>query len=472
MHTSSAESCNYLRRAIDDEITSLEQSIQEPIRVLKARRNVLAPISRLPPEILAAIFSFLSPSANNGAFRLECICFSHVCRQWRETSLNYPRLWSHINLFKPAPAAMAEMLMRAKMVPLHLEVDFTCWSQEQIDALEQQLEEHIPHIRHLKVGGPLRMALKRLVSSAPILEFLSLTHIPHPLCPSRDVIPVNLFNCATPSLTSLELEGCDISWKLPLIKGLKSLKICRIDPPARPKLEDWLDALDEMPQLESLYLQHAIPSATAQLMLEPSRTVTISSLTYFHIIASPKDCALALAHLVMPALTSLHVNIECRKMEHEDMVQVIPYVARNVNGPQDTEPLRSISIGGEQKQVKVVAWTMPDADFNSSISSNTSIPPRLVFTAWDSYSFILHPKIYDGLLMHLPVDSVSTFTAGDHTGVNKEFWLKHAPRWPSLEHARLAPSAVKAYRDMLAEDAPPDDPRRRCVECVQGVRST
>jgi hypothetical protein len=354
---------------------------------------------------------------------------------------------------------MAGMLVRTKMVPLHLEVDFTCWSQEHIDAFEQQLEDHISHTRHLKVRGHLQMVLKRLVSPAPTLEFLSLSHSSRPSAPNRDAIPVNLFNGTTPSLTSLELQSCDIGWKLPLLKGLKTLKICWIDPPARPKLEDWLDALDEMPQLESLFLQHATPSSTAQLMSEPSRTVTIPFLTYFHISASSKDCALALAHLVMPALTSLLVNIECHEMEPEDVVQLIPYVARNAYGPQDTEPLRSILIGLEGMQVKVVAWTMPDADLNLSISSNTSTLPRLVFTAKDSLNFWIHPEIFDGLLMHLPVDSVSTFTAGNHTGVSKEFWLKHAPRWPSLEQARLAPSAVKAFRDMLAEDSPPDSPR-------------
>jgi hypothetical protein len=454
MNTSSAKkSRKQLQKAIDDEITSLEQSIRESIRVLKSRRNALAPISSLPPEILAAIFSSLSASANKGAFRLKWIYFSHVCRQWRETALNYPHLWNHVNSSKLAPAAIAEMLARAKMAPLHLEVDFTEWSRKQVDAFERQPEEHISHTRHLKVCGPLQMVLKRLVSPAPILEFLSLSHYPRPSAPSRDVIPVNIFNDTTPSLTSLELRGCDIGWKLPLLKGLKTLKIGRIDPPARPKLEDWLDALDEMPQLESLYLQHATPSATAQLMPEPSRTVTLPFLTNFDILASPKNCALALAHLVMPALTSLHVNVGSQEMEGEDIGQLIPYVARNVYGPQDTEPLRSILISDEGMHAKFFAWTKPDAHLYSSFS------PRFAFTVMTNWNPGVHTGIFDGLLMHLPVDSVSTITAANNTRLSREFWLNHAPRLPSLEQARLAPSAVKAFRDMLAEDAPPDGPR-------------
>ena len=76
MDTSSAESNDRLRQAIDDEIDSL----QESIRALKFRRNTLAPISRLLPEILVAIFSISS----HGELRhLDRICVSHVCRRWR-----------------------------------------------------------------------------------------------------------------------------------------------------------------------------------------------------------------------------------------------------------------------------------------------------------------------------------------------------------------------------------------------------
>jgi hypothetical protein len=68
-------------------------------------------------------------------------------------------------------------------------------------------------------------------------------------------------------------------------------------------------------------------------------------------------------------------------------------------------------------------------------------------------------EIIDALLMLLPLDSVSTLTAQNPTALNKEFWLSHAPRWPSLEQASLVPTTIKGFRDMLAEDAPPDGPR-------------
>ena len=473
MDTGSGEPRDSLRQAIDDEINSLEQSI----RVLKTRRNALAPISCLPPETLAAIFSFLTPSANRHYFSLEWICFSHVCRQWRETALNYPRLWSHITFHvndsyseltpKLAPAAIAEIPARAKTVSLHLDLELMIKNELEWIAIVRQIDAHISHTRYLRVSG-LLLSLEPLVSSAPILESLSLMRT----LPGLQAIPSNLFNCSTPSLTSLELEGCDISWKSPLLKGLQDLKIRSTA--AHPELDDWLDALNEMSQLKTLSLHYgATPAAPpAPFISQPLRTVTLPSLTKFHITTSAKSCTLALAHLVMPALAWLHVDVYSEEDGAEDVRPLIPYVARNVCGLQDTEPLRSILISGknsisrgEDTSVNVFAWIMPDADLDGydPIIYRSSIPARLTFTATSGMGSNRHhgvdTGIIDALLTLLPVDSVSTLIVHYYAQLSKEFWLIHAPRWPSLEQVHLAPTAVKAFTEMLAEDAPPDGPR-------------
>ncbi|KAF8481672.1 hypothetical protein DFH94DRAFT_627871 [Russula ochroleuca] len=107
MDTSPTGSSDCLRQAIDDEINSSEEST----RALKSRHNTLAFISCLPPETLAAIFSFLSPSAwDQEAGHLAQICVTHVCCQWHETALNHPCLWSHINFtVKPAAGLRAHL---------------------------------------------------------------------------------------------------------------------------------------------------------------------------------------------------------------------------------------------------------------------------------------------------------------------------------------------------------------------------
>ena len=69
---------------------------------------------------------------------------------------------------------------------------------------------------------------------------------------------------------------------------------------------DWLDALGEMPQLVTLTLHSASPIAPSD-PFDIERTVTLPSLLRLDIFDYPRDCALALAHLDLPALTRLAV---------------------------------------------------------------------------------------------------------------------------------------------------------------------
>ena len=456
----STESHDHLRQTIIDEIKSLEEST----RALKSRRNTLAPISRLPFDILAIIFDFLSASAwNKKAVHLEWIRVTHVCRRWREAALDHPRFWSYVNFTKLTSAGMAEILARAKMVPLHLEADVGMWRTARAEDSGRQLEAHISHTRHLSLSGYFETALARLSSSAPTLESFSLSHNVSRL---PAIIPDNLLNCTAPNLTSLKFENCDISWKSPLLKVLRNLQILDISTTkARPKLKDWLDALNEMPKLKTLSLQSATPHVpiASPLISEHSRTVTLPFLTHFHIRDFAKDCALALAHLLLPTLTWLHVEVESHDQGGEDVRLVIPYVARNVYVLQDIEQIRSIMIAGERTCSEVVTWTTPGADVKvcGPDTLRDMLPSAcLIFAAkGNTWDYGVSAAIFDALLTLLPVNFVLTFTAHNRTRLSKEFWSNHAPRLPLLEQARLVPTAVRGFGEMLSEDIPLDGPR-------------
>jgi hypothetical protein len=352
---------------------------------------------------------------------------------------------------------MAEILSRAKTAPLHLEAYFYKTNMERFEDLGKQLEAHIFHTRYLKLSGcHLSTVVKRLVSSAPTLESLTLSHTSS----LYTTIPDNLFNCTASSLTSLRLQqNCDIGWKSPLFKGLRILEILEPSEEARPELNDWLDALNEMPQLKELFLRSATPVAPhADPLISPSvsRTVTLPSLTYFYIGASAEDCALALAHLVLPTLTQLHVDIKSHNWDGEDVLLAIPYIVRNVCVLQDIEPIRSILIAGERKRTEVVTWTTPGADVKvrgpESLDSMSHSACFLFVANGDSWHYGVKTAISDALLTLLPTDSVSTLTAQNRTRLSKGFWLRHASGLRLLEQARLVPTAVRAFKEMLSED--------------------
>jgi hypothetical protein len=85
------------------------------------------------------------------------------------------------------------------------------------------------------------------------------------------------------------------------------------------------------------------------------------------------DCALALAHLDLPALTWL-----CLKLlifQRDSNVQgVLPYVARHAHGPQDVQPLQSILIRHDESRIDILAWPVPDIDVEVQVHD----PPALL----------------------------------------------------------------------------------------------
>ncbi|KAI0060703.1 hypothetical protein BV25DRAFT_1789986, partial [Artomyces pyxidatus] len=106
-------------QTLDDEIYAMREALCNA----QMRRNAFAPISIIPPEILARIFEFHSfdcppASDHNQAPSLGWIASAtHVCRHWREVALDHPHLWGRIS-FAIGPEWTAEMVLRVKTAPI------------------------------------------------------------------------------------------------------------------------------------------------------------------------------------------------------------------------------------------------------------------------------------------------------------------------------------------------------------------
>ncbi|KAF8266015.1 hypothetical protein EI94DRAFT_1734056 [Lactarius quietus] len=473
------------QQAIDAETKLLEESIQglkESIQALKHRRNILAPFSSLPPEVIAKIFSFLhlpstSPSSAlpqvfinlcslSSSYLLSDVTTladhrnwlhaTHVCHQWREIALNDPLFWSHIDFTNLTPAGAAEILARAKTMPLHLEArdDGGLWRDDvRCRSFEGVLQSRDSHISHLSITArpsSLRRTFDRLASPAPTLEHLSLSQVS---TRTQVSVPDTLFDGTTPRLSRLELCNCDISWNSPLLKGLRYLEIRTPSKNARPSLTVWLDVLDEMPQLKELVLHTASPIAPT-FPFDIERTVTLPSLTYLDISTSAKDCALALAHLALPALTGLCLVVDSLG---GDVVQnMFPYVAQHADGPQDTQPLRSMLIYHQEEDSVILAWPMPymhvELDNQSGLLSAVRSARVALFVRGGLVRSRKRYRLLDAAMTALPLDSLVTLTADYDTPLHAEFWLRHTPKWPLLQCVQLAPPEADGFGEMLLQD--------------------
>ena len=96
---------------------------QERISALEKQnsnsQSFLAPIRRLPTELLAEIFVIAITC--HGQNRYNII---RVCRSWRVTILGMARIWSHLTLRPSTAEEYVELVVeRTKQVPLEVEID-------------------------------------------------------------------------------------------------------------------------------------------------------------------------------------------------------------------------------------------------------------------------------------------------------------------------------------------------------------
>ena len=441
---------------------------------IRRHRSALAPILSLPTEIITAIFFLLrEPPATAATYHeeeekldhLAWLNVAHVCHQWRETALNQPLFWSHVNFASFSSAGVTEILDRAKNVPLHLEARLpSSWDAARFSAFTKELQTRISHICYLGItaGYPhLQKTLEKLVSPAPTLEYLSLRRGAFRARGSSISVPDSLFDGTAPRLSFLELRHCDISWKSPLLKSVTYLEIRYPSANARPSLSIWLDVLEEMPQLKTLTLYSASPIAPTGLRLSSyiERTITLPSLEDFDISASARECGLALAHLVLPALTHLGVMADQWHPEisesASDVQDVIQYLSRYTHGPQDTQPLRSVYICNTSTIV-IVAWTLLDINIElpNDICFLEPMPSaRVAFCVPYMERFSgSHAGLFDAAMATLPLDNIVTLTTYKFSEFDEQFWLRYAPRWPLLRHVCLGPPAAYGFTAMLLEE--------------------
>jgi hypothetical protein len=486
MDSGSGRSWQYQQQAIDAEIKSLEESL----RALKQRRNTLSPISSLPAEVIAAIFLLARLPDKTGRPDLRV---SHVCRRWREIVLDYPLFWSHVNITAIGPVGVTEMLARAKMAPLCLEAmisQFIYPPYRWEDVFQKVLQAHVSHIYRLRISAKsplLQRTLDGLVSPAPILEHLSLSfdnrYEHHSF---QAYVPDNLFDSTTPKLSFLELSNCDISSKSPLLKGLKHLETIRLSGIMRPSLTDLFDTLDEMPQLKKLLIHYSTyPSAAPFPFSHTERTVTLPSLVHLDISAPWYDCAFALGHLILPSLISLRVTASFTQPTARELRKLLPYVVQHAHGPQDTEPLQSMTIKCDKSRLDILAW--PTFDINDA-DSDATLPERLALSVTcrgmdrdldTTLDDLL--EILDAAVTALPLDNLVTFTSRDSTqvGHDEEFWRHHEPRWPLLKHLHLGLLPARIVREMLLQDNGgrerplfPSLTRLELINCTLSARRT
>ncbi|KAF5325738.1 hypothetical protein D9611_000648 [Ephemerocybe angulata] len=114
------------QKDLDIEIAQLEQDLIN----LKRRRNMLSPVSLLPPELLIRIFYLSIPFIEAGSLKraeihpeVTKLSITHVSHDWRTVGHESPELWSEIHVRDTTKMEYLDFSRKmAKNLPLHVDV--------------------------------------------------------------------------------------------------------------------------------------------------------------------------------------------------------------------------------------------------------------------------------------------------------------------------------------------------------------
>ena len=348
------------------------------------RRNGFTPISLLPPEVLARVFHFLvledppcSPEWDRGWMRV-----TQVCRFWRQVAQGDSSLWATISwrLNPTNTELISEMLDRSRDAPLDIDLDFgfdfVIYGPRCREVL-LMFPPHLPRIRKLRLYNLSTSyfdILQRIYGrEAPALEHFELGFSINSDSESpvvfQDLGDTTLFEGRAPRLRTLSLSHILVKWsRFPLVQ-LTQLKIAPFEevptiyiPPAVEfgDLTQFIDLLVNCPGLETLSLEHCLPSQLAQL--SHGQTIHLPCLSRL-CLGGPSSRIMNLMKMLdLPSLTTLHLHcISEDSFTHDDRL-LLPVVAAKL---KSSAPV-------EFQKLSVTLTLKMTASFN--VTASTTLP--------------------------------------------------------------------------------------------------
>ena len=327
--------------AIDKEIDTERQLI----RSLLSRRNTLAPISALPPELLSRIFHFHAQDERLYGQPLGWIWVTHVCQHWRQVALNDSSLWATITGSLPRERWISEMLVRARKVPLV--IDIVGLESQSVLA---QLPPHIPRTRELRLRS-LSMLHSQGVREICALEAPTLEHFELGISESvgpitfREFVGTTLFKGQAPKLRTFSLAQISIPWSLIPRGQLTQLEITdyddyhggifNTDGSLLNDLNQFIDLLIDSPDLEVLVLKHCLPTTLSEV--SHGQPIHLSRLSRLSLGGPTASITNLLKMLKLPSSATLHLRCISENSSTHHVNVILPLVSAHFHNSTPVE---------------------------------------------------------------------------------------------------------------------------------------
>jgi hypothetical protein len=160
---------------LDDEIAQTQTTLnnlvskrQSTLWIRDAHAALLSPMQRMPPEILAEIFTNCLPCDRHGKISTQSapLLLMAVCRRWNAVALSLPKLWATIsvtlyaNSFSPKRSLLEAWITRSRSCPLtlnlnHDEIKTCCTFSKTVEPVFTIFVQHLHRLRHFHLRLPL-----------------------------------------------------------------------------------------------------------------------------------------------------------------------------------------------------------------------------------------------------------------------------------------------------------------------------
>ena len=309
------------------QVDILEREAFEVLRLIRSMKNRVAPINRIPPEVLI----LLPDSWGTDCKRKGIIALTHVCQTWREIFISRSSLWTDFDCMDIDKTQI--YLERSKSSPINVLLKRTP-NLLPYDLFFWILPHTIGRLKSLSINGNpsnIRDITARLSFPAPLLEDLS-------ICGGSDFFPLRnptltstLFNGDLSSLRTLYLQcvRTELPWRN--MDNLTSFTLCDTSP-GNITVMHLLDFFENAPRLckirlYTIRLHTVTPASDAQ----NGRLVSLTRLKRMCIIDSGPS-SLLLDHLLIPVGASLTTQVVLRGPLIEDHLPRSLDNLRNLSG--------------------------------------------------------------------------------------------------------------------------------------------
>ena len=424
--------------AVDKEV----DATRKLLRSLLMRRNALAPVSVLPPEVLARVLHFLARDEPPCLGRLDLgwIRATHVCQLWRQVALGDSSLWARISGVVTNKELVSEMLVRARNAPLDIDIDLGGMSSPDVFVM---FAPHLSHIRELRLHSlsmPLSDSVRGIYGqAAPALEHFELgVSVAAPIT-FRELGGATLFKGRAPKLRTFSLSQVLIPWSLIPRGQLTQLKIVLftevpVSDISKDNLNQLIDLLANSPGLEVLVLESCLPS---QLGRFPSnRTIQLPHLSRLCLAGSSSRITNLLKMLKLPSSTMLHLHCISESTLIYSDHHLLPVVSAHYQNPAPLEfKSLSVTVSYMGRLLEVSAST--------SLSQSKSRKPSELQNDPDSDNeFVLSfdglpelgnwTDLIGGVCKMLPISNLDYFSISATDVVDSVDWVELFKRCPKV----------------------------------------